>query len=65
MNNNQNRNFLGTSTTLQEARNSTSNIQDIITSDSFLNRIMRRGSNSNSSQQVIQLEEEIDLDINI
>ena len=61
----QNRNFLGRSRTLQEARNSTSNIQSIVTSDSFLNRIIRRGSGSTSNQQIIQLEEEINLDRNI
>ena len=61
----QNRNFLGRSRTLQESRNSTSNIQSIVTSDSFLNRIIRRGLGSTSNQQIIQLEEEINLDRNI
>ena len=58
----QNRNFLGRSRTLQEGRNSTSNVQSIVTSDSFLNRIIRRGLGSTSNQQIIQLEEEINLD---
>ena len=56
---------MGRSRTIQEARNSTSSIQDTITSDSFLNRIIRRGSGSNSSSQTIHLEEEIDVDRNI
>jgi ribonuclease HI len=57
--------YLGRSRTIQEARSSTSNIQDTITSDSFLNRIIRRGSGCTSSQQIVQLEEEIDLNRNI
>ena len=59
-----NRSVSGRSRTLQEARNSTSNIQDTITSDNFLNKILNRRPGS-SNQQIVQLEEEIDLDRNI
>ena len=62
---NNNRSFLGRSRTLQDTRNSISNIQDIITADTFVNRIIRRGLGANSNEQIIQLEEEIDLHRNI
>lgn len=59
--------FSGQSHTIQQGRNSTSNINEIITSDTFLHRMLnsRRGSGSNSSQNIIQLEEEIDVDRNL
>ena len=58
-------NFSGKGRTIQEARSSTSNIQDIITSDSFLSRIIRKGSSSKNIGQTVHLEEEIDVDRNI
>lgn len=56
--------FLGKSRTLQEGKNSTSNITYII-SNPFLNRITTRGSSSNSSDNIVQIEDEINIDINL